>query len=298
MNENDFLHKKTALIANPSSGGGRGAVRTRELTNLLKGMNIEPDILISQKPGHAIELGRQVKAGDYGCLLVLGGDGTISEVVKGLYGSDIPVATIPCGSCNDLAGTLGIPRKLEQAIEVISQGKTIRIDLFKDYENICAETIGCGFAADVAAAAIRLSRHFSGPISYFAGVLETLSRFKTAEYHILIDGEEWQGFASMVLINNTYRVGGGMKLTPEAEIDDGYLDIIIVNTSNKYELLRLLPLVYSGRHVKSPNVIIRRGRKFKVDSSHRLRKMADGDIIGTLPMDVEIIPSAMNFICA
>lgn len=283
------------MIANLTSGGGTGAVRLRELLGLLKGRNVNVEVFTTQRPGHAIEFGRQVKEEDLDCMLVLGGDGTISEVAKGYIGAEAPVATIPCGSGNDLAGSLGIPRDLEEAVEIIYRGNIIKIDLFRDCGVVFAETVGCGFAADVVASAVKLSRYLHGPTAYFAGVLETLSHFKSADYDITIDDQTWKGKASMVIINNTFRVGGGMKITPDAVMDDGLLDIAIFKTSSKLALLRLLPKIYSGGHTKSPHVIIRRGKKFTIKADQPLRKMADGDIVGTLPIEVEVIPAAMNF---
>ena len=289
------LKGKVALIANPVSGGGLGRVKLREMIGLLKTRKVNFEVMVTQSPGHGAELGRIVKEGDFDCLLVLGGDGTISEVVKGLIGSEIPIATIPCGSGNDLAGVMGIPRDLERALEAITKAEIICIDLFTDEGVVFAETVGCGFVAEVVASVVKLSRYFHGPPAYFAGVFSTLTRFKSSHYRITIDDEVWEGEASLVIINNTWRVGGGMKLTPQAKIDDGWLDIAIVTTSSKAALLKLFPKVYSGRHTESQYVMIKRGRRFTVEAERELVKTADGDITGTLPIKVEILPKAMNF---
>ena len=292
------LKGKVALIANPVAGGGIGRIKLREIIGILKGHRIKFEAMITQSPGQGSELGEQVKEGDFDCLLVLGGDGTISEVAKGLIGSEIPVATIPCGSGNDLAGVLGIPRDLEMALKVLLEAEIVKIDLFNDEGVIFTETIGCGFVADVVASVVRLSRFIHGPKAYFVAVFDTMARFKAAHYRITIDDDEWEGEASLVIINNTWRVGGGMKLTPEAVIDDGLLDIAIFTTSSKLALLKLLPQVYSGSHIHSPNVIIRRGRQFSVEADRELMKTADGDIIGILPIKAAVIPKAMNFLRA
>jgi len=292
------LKGRVALIANPVSGGGIGRIKLREIIGILKGHRIKFEVMITQSPGQGSELGEQVKEGDFDCLLVLGGDGTISEVAKGLIGSEIPVATVPCGSGNDLAGVLGIPRDLELALKVLLEAEIVKIDLFNDEGVIFTETIGCGFVADVVASVVRLSRFIHGPKAYFVAVFDTMARLKAAHYRITIDDDEWEGEASLVIINNTWRVGGGMKLTPEAVIDDGLLDIAIFTTSSKWALLKLLPQVYSGSHIHSPNVIIRGGRQFSVEADRELMKTADGDIIGTLPIKAAVIPKAMNFLRA
>jgi len=289
------LYGKVALISNPESGGGAGRAKLREFLGILHGHNIKVEPMVTQNPGHATELGKKVKEGDYDCLLVLGGDGTISEVAKGFYGSQLPIASIPCGSGNDMAGSLGIPRKLEEAFQVLLQADIIKLDIFKDKDDIYIETIGCGFVAEVVASVARLSRIVHGPAAYFAAVIETMSRFKASSYKIIIDGVEWDGDASLVIINNSFRVGGGMKLTPDAVLDDGLLDIGIVTTTSKLQLMTLLPKVYSGAHVNSPHVKIMRGKKISVTSDRELIKTADGEIVGTLPIDIEVIPGAMNF---
>ena len=289
------LKGKTAIIANPVAGGGAGHAKLRELLGILRTKKIDFETFITQNPGHGTQLGAEIKDKDFDCLLVLGGDGTISEVARGFYGAKIPVATVPCGSGNDLAGTLGIPRDLNQAVEVLLNADFTTIDLFRDQGELYTETIGCGFVADVVNAVCRLSRIFHGPVAYFAGVFDTISRFKASRYTIKIDDWEWEGDASLVIINNTWRVGGGMKLTPEAVLDDGMLDMAIFTSTSRLTLLSLLPKVYSGAHVNSPHIIIRRGRKFQVDADRELIKTADGEIIGTLPIDVNIIPGAMKF---
>jgi diacylglycerol kinase (ATP) len=290
------LYGKVGVIANPVSGGGIGHIKLRELIGIMRTKGIDFEIMVTQAPGHATELGAKVKSrDDIDALIVLGGDGTMSEVVRGLYGSEIPVATVPCGSGNDLAGTLGIPRDLPLAVDILVNAEIINIDLFKDQNEIFAETIGCGFVADVVSAVVRLSRIFHGPLSYFAGVFDTLTHFKSANYKIDIDGELWEGGASMVIINNTWRVGGGMKITPNAIINDGLLDIAILTATSKTRLLSLFSKVYSGKHVGSPYITIRRGRNFTVEADRPLIKTADGEIIGNLPMKVNIIPQAMKF---
>ncbi len=277
------------------SGGGLGYTKMRELVNLLKARKIDFEAMITGRPGHAEQLGREVKENNFDALIVLGGDGTVSEVAKGLIGSEIPVANIPAGSGNDLAGTLGIPRDLDRALDLLMTAEIVKIDLFSDSGTVYTETIGSGFAADVVAAVAKLSRYVHGPAAYFAAVFKTLACFKSAHYRITIDGKTWEGPSSMVLINNTFRVGGGMKITPNAILNDGYLDIAIIKTASKATLLALLPTVYSGSHVNSPHVEIKKGQSFIVEADRELVKMADGDIIGTLPIEVQILPQAMNF---
>ena len=292
------LYGKVALIANPEAGGGSGSAKLKEFLGILKGHNIKVDTMVTQNPGHATELGAKVKESDYDCLLVLGGDGTISEVSKGFYGSEIPVATVPCGSGNDMAGALGIPRDLEKAYQVLLKADIIKVDGLKDGDDFYIETIGSGFVAEVVASVARMSRIIHGPAAYFAAVFEVLARFKSARYKITVDDKDWEGDVSLFIINNPYRVGGGMKLTPDAILDDGLLDIGIVTTTSKFQLLTLLPKVYSGGHVTSPHVKIMRGKKISVTADRELMKTADGEIVGTLPMNVEVIPGAINFMKA
>jgi len=289
------LKGRTAIIANPTSGGGSGNIKLRELLGILRAKHINFETFVTQNPGEGASLGRQVKNSNFDCLLVLGGDGTISEVVKGFYGSPIPIATIPCGSGNDVAGTLGIPRDLNQAVDILLDPDFVQMDLFRDQGVLYTETIGCGFVAEVVESVVKLSRYFHGSVAYFAGVFDTISGFKAADYRISVDDWNWEGAASLVIINNTWRVGGGMKITPEARVDDGLLDLAIFTTSSRITLLSLLPKVYSGSHVNSPHIIIKRGKSFNIESNRELVKTADGEIVGTLPISVDILPGAMKF---
>jgi len=289
------LKGKIALIANPESGGGAGHAKLREFLGILRAKKLQFDTFVTKAPGEAIEFGKQVKNAGFDCVLVLGGDGTLSEAAKGLYGSELPIGAVPSGSGNDMAGALGIPRDLSKALEVLMNSSIVPLDIFKDGETIYIETIGCGFVADVVAKVLKLSRYIHGSPAYLAAVFDTLASFKFSDYTVKIDDEVWEGSASLIIINNSFRVGGGMKLTPEAKLDDGLLDIGIVKTTSKLKLVSLLPKAYSGGHVYSDCVTIKRGKKFSVRAERELVKTADGEIVGTLPIEVEILPASMNF---
>ena len=247
------------------------------------------------QPGHGEQLGRQVREGEYDSLFVLGGDGTMSEVARGFIGSQVPVANFPCGSGNDLAGALGMSRDLAKSLDSLQPAEIAPIVLIRDCGTIYTETIGTGFVAHVVDNVLKINRTIRGPAAYFASVFKTLARFQPAHYKITVDNEHWQGEASLVIVNNNFRVGGGMRITPDAKLDDGILDVAIFKSSSKMTLLSLLPKVYTGGHVGSEHIIMLRGRSVKVESDRELLKTADGDLVGKLPIDAEVIPQAMNF---
>ena len=118
-------------------------------------------------------------------------------------------------------------------MEILLDPDFVQMDLFRDEGILYTETIGCGFVADVVKAVVKLTRYFGGSAAYFIGVIDTISRFKAADYRIVVDDWKWEGVASLVIINNTWRVGGGMKITPDAIVDDGLLDIAIFTASSR-----------------------------------------------------------------
>ena len=282
------------FLVNPSSGRGAGARHLDRLRILAShyGAGMAVTRSASDLP---VQAARAVEDG-VERLVVVGGDGTMHFALQGLAGSDCALGVVPLGSGNDLAGSLGVPARLEAAVERAVSGPIRRIDLIRVGPMVSVSYLGVGFDSEVTRAANQI-RHLRGPLIYAWAVVKTLATFKPPRLRVEHDGGIFDGKAMFAVAANLPRFGGGMKIAPEARIDDGLLDLVIVREVSKVGLLRVFPKVYSGKHTSHPAVEILRTRRavLSIDRSMYLygggepvRPMAPGD-----RAELEVLPGAL-----
>jgi diacylglycerol kinase (ATP) len=235
-------------------------------------------------------------AGRCDLIVACGGDGTLCEVLNGMSASDTPVSFIPAGTGNDFVRTLGLPTTPCEAARQIVQGRSRRLDLMRLAEPSMAaiNIIGIGFDAAVAARMNRQTRFGGGALSYLCAVMMELARMRPARLRLRVDEETWEGEALLVAIANAQTYGGGMRIAPEACVDDGLLDVVIVEPLSRLEFLKLLPRVFKGTHVQHPAVFCRRGREIVVESDVPVPVMVDGDLRAATPLRVTVEPGAAH----
>lgn len=283
------------FIVNPTAGKGRGAKVAANLDNLLMG-KIEYTILTTEYAGHGVELTQ--KAIDEGAryIVSVGGDGTMNEVLNGIGESNIPLGIIPVGTGNDLARTLGIPLDFEKSLEVLLNGKVISIDLGKERDNYFSIITGIGFPSDVMYHVNTTSSLFKGPLKILAGIYKTMNKLRPLPLTITTDQSTFDCEVMGVFILNCKFTGGGLRIAPEADHQDGLLDMVLMHSMSKWDFLRLVPKTYSGKHVTHPQVEIIRTSSFSVMSNEPLRKLVDGNVIGSTPLEGKIIPNGLKII--
>jgi diacylglycerol kinase (ATP) len=230
-------------------------------------------------------------------LLVAGGDGTMHLAIQGLAGTDCALGVIPLGSGNDLAATLGVPPDLDAAVNRAVHGELRRIDLARVGETWCVGYAGVGFDSEVTRFANEV-KVLRGPLIYFYSVIHTLITFVPPRMRVTWDGGAFEGTVMFTVVNNLPRFGGGMRIAPDARIDDGLLDLVIVREVPRRLLLSLFPKVYNGGHVGHPAVQIVRTPRAEITLLDRtmtmygggepLRKVSAGE-----PVLVEVAPGAL-----
>jgi diacylglycerol kinase (ATP) len=241
-------------------------------------------------------LARDSVDGGVDAVVACGGDGTVHYVLQALAGSDVALGTIPVGSGNDFAAALNLPADHRMACEVIGSGKTRRIDLARINERWLASVAGTGLSAIVN----RLVNHrpvwLGGRAGYLSAALRSLWAFEPKHMEIEFDAQRFAGEVTLVAVGNTMSYGGGCKIVPEAKLDDGWLDLCIVKRVGKPTLLRNLPLLYRGGHVRHPAVAIHRARRVALSSSEPMELFGDGEYIQNLPVSIEVAPAALRVI--
>ncbi len=282
------------IIANPKAGHGRGLKSLARLHTLLKHRRIDYELVETQHPGHATELARQFA--DSGALqvVVMGGDGTIGEVIDGIVQSETGLGVLSVGTGNDLARSLGLPyNNLEQALAVVLSGTPRAIDVGWERDRHFISCLGLGFPAMVASESNKM-KWLKGPAAFFAAVYKALYHMQSIPMHLTLDEEAFELECTSVLVQNTPYTGGGLHMAPQAKMDDGYFDVVVVQGISKLDFMLNFPKVYTGNHLEHPSFSVYRTRSIKIDSPVSLKKMFDGDICGTPPVHAKVLPQRVK----
>ena len=285
--------RRVVLIVNPSAGGGRAARLVPAVEAALAGHGLRARTERTRSLEHARELA--VSAHTAGELPVtLSGDGLVGCVAGALSGR--PGATmgvLPGGRGNDFARVSGIPRDPVGACAVIASGVPQPVDLGEVDGRPFVGIASLGFDSDANrianAAPARL-----GTLVYAYGALRALAGWQHAAFSVTVDGQRREFTGWSVAAANTKAYGGGMYLAPDAELDDGRLDVVLCRASSRLTFLRMLPRVFRGTHVRDARFEVLRGREVRVAADRPFTVYADGDPIGELPVTISCRPAAVQ----
>ncbi|MGI4790009.1 MAG: diacylglycerol/lipid kinase family protein [Janthinobacterium lividum] len=291
------------LIVNPTAGRGMAGRQVPEIRRLLGDAAKDWVWHFTEKSGDAMAIA--CKAADAGARLVVavGGDGTLHEVMNGVLGSGATVGLIPYGTGNDFARALGLYGNLEIACKTLTQGvvKNVDVGLIEGEGTHGPRHFlvlaGTGFDARTAQTVNAGIRFLSGPLAYVWGAIMTLWSFKPFALTLqLDDGPARKVKAMFVSFANAETTGGGMKIAPGAKVDDGWLDVCLVEAVSKLTLLYNLTQIFSGRHLRCPAVSMHRAKCLTVDADPPQPLLIDGEVCGTTPATIKLLPSALPFL--
>lgn len=289
------------LVASPYARHGTGLRVAHDAAELLRARGVEVEIIVGEDIADAADLAGKAARGDTDVLVVVGGDGTVRLTVEATIGSGKPLAVIPAGSGNDFARNLGIPLEPADAVEVILAGHRRPIDLgrvsFPDGQTALFSTVAAtGFDAAVTARAIDMRRP-RGQSRYTIAALLELLALRSRHYQVRVDDQAVESDLIFAAIGNTTSYGGGMKITPQASITDGRLDVTLALTPPRlarWTIARVFPKVFSGKHIDSPNVRTMRGAEVELYCDPPALVSVDGDLVGELPAVFEAVPHAIE----
>jgi diacylglycerol kinase (ATP) len=299
---------KIKLILNPTANHGRSVQEAADLRMLMT--QYDADWSGTEFPGHAIELARQAGEQGYDLVVALGGDGTVHEVVNGLM--QVPAETrpalgiVPLGSGNDFAHILGIPADMREALLSAVNGQPHSLDVGSvldenDRLEYFNNTIGMGFDSLVNMYTRKITA-IHGLMMYFVALMMTIFRnFDTLDMHVETDQETWDLPALMLALGNGPREGGGFIITPDAILDDGLLNYVTIKKISRLMMLRLVPEVMKGTHVRFKQVRTGTCRRMTVASKQPLYVHCDGEIyagFGTQvrKLTIQILPNAIRYL--
>jgi diacylglycerol kinase (ATP) len=285
---------RVRIIANPKSGRGRGLSAAATAAAVLQDAGWQVEVIPTTTQDDATRLAREVA--DCDLVVACGGDGTLSEVINGLRDTGVPVGFIPAGTGNDFALTVGLSRDPAEAARQLLAGQPRPVDLMAvgDGDRVAINVIGVGFDAAVAARMNRSTRLAGRTFAYLGAIVMELARLPRARVTLRIDGQEWRGEALLIALANAQSYGAGMRIAPQACIDDGLMDVVLVQPMGRLEFLRNLRRVFRGTHVELPQVICWQAREVTVAGEAPLPVMVDGDLRAQTPLHVRLLPGAVK----
>ncbi len=305
----------TLVIANPRSRSGATGRRIEALRSVLRRRLGEFEIESTRGPRDAERIAREAARAGVERLVVAGGDGTTSEVVTGLLaaglGDAVQIALLPLGTGGDLARALGVPRDVDAALERIASGSPRRVDAGRarlrvadgsTRETFFLNVASAGLSGLVTALVNEAPKHLGGRVSFLIGTLRGIARFRPLPARVRVDGRVvHEGPLTLATAANGPCFGGGMRVAPNASLDDGVLDLTLIGDVSKGRLLRALPRIYAGTHLDLDAVIGARGASIEIEPLDRaaiaeLRIEIDGEPLGFAPAAFDVMPKALTLI--
>jgi diacylglycerol kinase (ATP) len=279
---------KILVIVNPMAGGGRTLRLLPKIRHWLSESPHEFSFNTTRSPDEMRSEIMKAPAQGINALLLIGGDGTVHQALPAIAETNIPFGFLPCGRGNDFARNIGLPSKLQKSCSLPSNPSFHQVDLPRINNIPFVAVAYVGFDAEVNELANEGKGYFGGTLGYIVCVTKALKSFKPFEVEITIDGDTWRERVMMVTVANAPFYGGGMKIAPDANMNDGLLNICIVKEISKLELLWEFPKVFKGTHIYHPRIMMKSGRRIKLTSDEPRNIYADGEYVGHLPADCTI----------
>lgn len=292
--------ERIKIIENPSSG--RQAI-DRKLDRIIKYL-IEDGYTVNkyktEKKDDAMKEAMKACEEKWDKIIVSGGDGTVNEVAKGVALSEhkVPVAILSSGTVNDFANYLKIPKSSLEFYKMVKRGKSIDVDLGKINDEYFVNVAAGGLLAQVGYNVPAEAKLVWGRGAYYLEGIREITTQGLEPVHLQVESEEYTGEeeALLFLISNTSSIGGFSKIAPNADIMDGYLDMIIIKKSALPDVANIFINIFSGEHINHPNVIYFKSKKIKLTSKESISIDIDGEYGGDLPANFEVVEKSFRVI--
>lgn len=284
---------KVKVVINPVAGRGRALKAKPQILRALLEYDVELHLEETKGPHHAAEIARQAVYGGFDLMIVVGGDGTVNQVVNGMGEERIPIGVVGCGTGNDFAAALQMPADPVAAVHQIMTGDHHRIDLCRVNQRYFVSSAGIGFDGEVAFHVNEGFRWVRGKTAYLCSVFKTLFSYQPRRIKLTVDGLVMELNSLLVAITNSPTYGGGLKINPEARINDGYFDLCAVQHMSIPEILVHLPLLFPGWHKGLKKVRMLKGRNIILESNQPFYYQLDGEILTDQLLRFTIFPKAL-----
>ena len=290
------------VICNPSSGRQLIQKRTDALCNLLINNGYVVGKFNTEKKDDAMYETIKTVSEGWDLIVVCGGDGTVNEVAKGIAKSSkkIPVAILSSGTVNDFANYMQLPKDIEGFFQMINKGKTMEVDLGKANDEYFINVAASGLLTDIGYKVSPEIKAILGKMAYYIEGLKEIPKSRFKPIKIRFESEEFTGNEDVLLflISNTSSIGGFRRIAPNADVKDGYLDVVIIKRSEVQDLAQIFINIFSGEHINHPNVIYFKTKKIKAYplNEEKITIDIDGEYGGILPATYEVLPGAFRIL--
>ena len=289
------FNMKILLVFNPAAGNGKANKLISKIKQEFNERKISFELLTTSSPGHAVDLVKDADLSGYDGIISAGGDGTMFESLNGYYLNPgkvkPPFGILPIGTGNAFVKDIGLKSgDWKSAINMIADNKVRKVDVakFKTEGNVYyyLNIIGLGFVADVNKLAQKLK--FFGNLSYTIGVLDKIIFLRNYKVFIEIDGKKIERENVFIEVSNT-RYTSNFLMAPTAEVDDGYLDVTLLNKTSRRRMLQCLPKIFTGEHVTMEEVETFKAKKISIQTDLPKELTPDGEMFGTTPLEIECL---------
>lgn len=292
------MERRLQLVVNPSAGRGRAAALLPSVEAALRGAGHDLVVTLTRSLDHADDLAAAAVADDR-VAVAMGGDGIAGRVAGIVAGVGGVMGVVPGGRGNDFCRATGVPSRAVQACAVLSSGTEQAVDLGV-VESVTGTACflgiaSIGFDSDVQEIALT-TRLRLGQLVYAYGTLRAVAAWRPATFTLRLDDTPSTLTGWSVAVANSGVYGGGMKLAPQASLQDGLLDVVTTSSTGRLRFLRSFPSVFKGTHVTRPSVRVTRAAAVHLDADRPFRVFADGDPVGVLPCTVSVLPGAVRML--
>jgi diacylglycerol kinase (ATP) len=288
------MSRKFLIIANPKAGAfGSG--------NIIKKIT---DFFTQKGIGYLLKY--TTKSGDYGIkpqnglegitdILVVGGDGTVSATVNAFINQRLPIGIVPAGTGNDFIKNLNIPKKLDDALQVAVNGNTVLADCGLCNNRYFVNGVGIGFDGKVVEHMLNSPSFWKGHLAYLSTAVKILAMYRESQLAYSYDHSQVSENVFLMTIANGTTFGGGFKMTPNAKIDDGMLDVCMIKQIHPIKRFLKINTLKTGKHASMKEVEFFNVEDISIEPSDVLSAHLDGDFIGKPPFKIKVIPKAVLF---
>lgn len=304
----------TLIIVNPAAAGGSARKIWEKSFYQVRSVLGAFETVITCKPGHATDITREAITSGYQKIIGFGGDGTLNEIINGFFESheplnpDAKIGMLTQGTGRDLSRSLKLSRDLNRALEHIREDQSRTIDVGyvhyhtnehhtegRYFANI--SSFGLGGEVDLLMKERFQKLGWNGSIAYLTAILTSLARYRNPSIELSVDGDPvWEGPIRNVAVANGRYFGGGLQIAPEADLQDGLLDVVIIGEVGVPYLLRHAHYFYQGRHSSLNGISCYKGKQIEVQGPGRTHLDIDGEPVGRLPATFSVVPNALNII--
>ena len=289
-----MIRPRALAIVNPVAGNGKGAKIARRIADDLADVGLSVDVVVTPGPSEGARLASSAVEDGYETVIAVGGDGTANEVANGLVDTPVALGLYPIGSGNDFARALGYPRGRKKLGAFLASARPRRIDVGEVNGRIFLNVAGVGIDGHVAERVIASQRVVGPMLGYLVGSLVSIATYRPRPMRVTIDGTTREGRHLVVIAANGTHFGSGMKVAPDAKLDDGMLDVIVGGDLGRWASLVALGKIYFGIHIDGKTILAFRSPTLEVVLDRPLPMEVDGEATRADALHVRIRPQALT----